>query len=111
SSSYAWAEYKYDDAFFYVKRQLLFASLGIIGMIFIAYIPYYVWRTYVYYIFTFCLLLTVAVLIPNVGIVRGGAQSWIGVGAFSIQPSEFMKLGLILLLAHLLTINERAIKQ
>src|SRR5690625_3748052 len=64
SSSYAWAEYKYDDAFFYVKRQLLFASLGIIGMIFIAYIPYYVWRTYVYYIFTFCLLLTVAVLIP-----------------------------------------------
>src|SRR5690625_1673239 len=31
--------------------------------------------------------------------VRGGAQSWIGVGAFSIQPSEFMKLGLIIYLS------------
>ncbi|HLS66684.1 MAG TPA: stage V sporulation protein E [Pseudogracilibacillus sp.] len=110
SSSYAWAEYKYDDAFFYVKRQLLFVSLGIVGMVCIAFIPYYVWRSYVYYIFAFCLLLTIAVLIPNIGIVRGGAQSWIGIGAFSIQPSEFIKLGLIFLLSHLLTKNRRTIK-
>lgn len=110
SSSYAWAEYKYDDAFFYVKRQLFFALLGVVGMFLFAYIPIYAWQKHVYYIFAFCLLLTIAVLIPGIGIVRGGAQSWIGIGAFSIQPSEFMKLGLILLLAHLLTKHRRSIK-
>src|SRR5690625_7540299 len=39
----------------------------------------------------------------GIGIVRGGAQSWIGVGVFSIQPSEFMKLGWIIFLAAFLS--------
>ena len=43
--------------------------------------------------------LLILVLIPGVGVVRGGARSWIGIGAFSIQPSEFMKVGIILLLS------------
>src|SRR5699024_12036955 len=46
-----------------------------------------------------CLTLLLLVLVPGIGLVRGGAQSWIGVGAFSIQPSEFMKLGLLLYLS------------
>src|SRR5699024_6319991 len=33
------------------------------------------------------------------GLVRGGARSWIGIGAFSIQPAEFIKLGLLIFLA------------
>lgn len=35
SSSYVWAEYKYADQFFYLKRQLLFCGVGVIGMLFI----------------------------------------------------------------------------
>ena len=49
---------------------------------------------YVKVILLLCFLLLLLVLVPGIGIVRGGAQSWIGIGAFSIQPSEFMKLGL-----------------
>ncbi len=37
-----------------------------------------------------------AVLIPGIGLVRGGAQRWLGVGLFSLQPSEFAKLALVL---------------
>jgi len=99
SSSHVWAEYKYDDSFFFVKRQLLFAGVGVIGMFLIYLIPYQVWKKYVNAILVVCFLLLLLVLVPGIGIVRGGAQSWIGVGAFSIQPSEFMKLGLILYLA------------
>ena len=36
-------------------------------------------------------------LIPGIGVVRGGARSWIGFGSFSIQPAEFMKLGILII--------------
>ena len=109
SASHVWAEYKYDDPFFFVKRQLLFAGVGLIFMTFIAFVRYDIWKRYVKIILILCFLLLLLVLVPGIGIVRGGAQSWIGVGAFSIQPSEFMKLGLILFLAYYLTINHRNI--
>jgi len=109
SASHVWASYKYDDSFFFVKRQLLFAGIGMIMMMFISFIPYDVWRKYVHVILFSCFFLLLLVLVPGIGIVRGGAQSWIGIGAFSIQPSEFMKLGLILFLAHYLTVNHRQI--
>ena len=109
SSSYVWADYKYSDQFFFLKRQLLFAGAGILAMILFMHIPYGTWRKYAKFILLFCYLLLFLVLIPGIGIVRGGAQSWIGVGAFSIQPSEFMKLGLIIFLSVFLATNQKYI--
>lgn len=100
SSSHIWAAYKYDDSFFYLKRQLLFAGAGVISMYVLYRIPYYLWMKHVYLIFFACLALLLLVLVPGIGLVRGGAQSWIGVGAFSIQPSEFMKLGMLFYLSY-----------
>ena len=51
-------------------------------------------------------LLLIIVLLPGVGMVRGGARSWIGVGSFSIQPAEFMKLALIMFLSKYLSKHE-----
>src|SRR5690625_2697109 len=110
SSSHIWAEYKYDDAFFYVKRQLLFVGFGLVCMFFLTFFPYYIWKKYVTVILFICFLFLVLVLIPGIGIVRGGAQSWIGIGAFSIQPSEFMKLGLIMFLAYYLAKHKNQIQ-
>ncbi len=109
SASHVWAEYKYDDSFFFVKRQVLFAGVGVLGMIIITLIPYQFWKRHVKVILLICFSLLLLVLIPGIGIVRGGAQSWIGIGAFSIQPSEFMKLGLILYLASYLTTHQKYI--
>ncbi len=39
--------------------------------------------------------------------VRNGSRSWIGVGAFSIQPSEFMKMAMIAFLAKYLSENQK----
>lgn len=110
SSSHVWAEYKYGDQYYFLKRQLLFAALGIVAMAMFVSIPIYAIRKHVHTIFFACIVLLILVLIPGIGLVRGGAQSWIGVGAFSIQPAEFMKLGLILFLAHYLATNERYIQ-
>lgn len=99
SASSIWAEYKFSDSFYFVKRQLLFAGVGVVLMLFIANIPYYKWLQYRKIILVACIVLLIAVLIPGIGLVRGGARSWIGVGAFSIQPAEFIKLAMILYLS------------
>lgn len=109
SASAIWADYKFDDSFFFAKRQLLFATVGIVAMFGIMNVPYLAWRNISKILLIVCFLLLLAVLIPGVGMVRGGAQSWIGVGAFSIQPSEFMKLGLIIFLAKYLADNQKKI--
>ena len=53
----------------------------------------------------------ILVLIPGIGVVRGGARSWIGFGSFSIQPAEFMKLAIILLIAKYLSNNHKDLKK
>lgn len=110
SSSHIWADYKYDDRLFFVKRQILFATVGIVAMLLIMRIPYWNWKKYAKIILIICFILLVIVKIPGIGIVRGGAQSWIGIGAFSIQPSEFMKLGLIIFLAAYLSVHQKSIQ-
>lgn len=45
--------------------------------------------------YIFSLLLLVAVLIPGIGVVRNGSQSWIALGPLSLQPAEFAKIALL----------------
>lgn len=109
SASAIWAEYKFHDSFFFAKRQLLFAGVGIIAMFVIMNIDYWTWRDWSKALMIACFVLLVLVLIPGVGMVRNGSRSWIGVGAFSIQPSEFMKLAMIAFLAKYLSENQKNI--
>jgi len=109
SSSFVWSDYKFDDSFFYAKRQLLFAGAGLVAMFFLMRMPYSIWQKYSKVILLTCFILLILVLIPGIGMVRGGARSWIGIGAFSVQPSEFMKLGLIIFLASFLAKNQKYI--
>ncbi|MDW5598209.1 putative lipid II flippase FtsW [Conexibacter stalactiti] len=53
----------------------------------------------------------VLVLIPGIGTEVNGARSWLGPGLFSPQPSEFMKLALILYCAQFLAANPRRIQR
>jgi cell division protein FtsW len=109
SASAVWADYKFNDSFFFAKRQMLFAGVGIIAMFFIMNIDYWTWRTWAKVILIICFVLLILVLIPGVGNVRNGSRSWIGVGAFSVQPSEFMKIAMIAFLAKFLSENQKAI--
>lgn len=109
SASAVWADYKFNDSFFFAKRQMLFAGVGIIAMFFIMNIDYWTWRTWAKVIVIVCFVLLILVLIPGIGNVRNGSRSWIGVGAFSVQPSEFMKIAMIAFLAKFLSENQKAI--
>ncbi|WP_019391727.1 stage V sporulation protein E [Priestia filamentosa] len=109
SASAVWASYKFDDSFFFAKRQLLFAGLGICAMFVIMNIDYWTWRKWSKSLIIICFVLLVLVLVPGVGMTRNGSTSWIGVGAFSIQPSEFMKLAMIAFLSKYLADNQKKI--
>lgn len=111
SASSIWAEYKTGNPYYYLLRQGLFFGVGFVGFIIASRIPYQFWLKQANKIFFACLLLLILVLIPGIGIVRGGARSWIGIGDFSIQPAEFMKLGLIIFTAKFLSKNKGILKK
>lgn len=96
---------RYHDAFYFFKRQLIFLIIGYIIMYFIIKSDFTKYKNIVTYVFLGCLALLIVVLIPGIGVVRGGARSWIGFGGLTIQPSEFIKVGLISLLAKYLSEN------
>ncbi|MDE5413060.1 stage V sporulation protein E [Alkalihalobacterium chitinilyticum] len=109
SASAVWAQYKFDDSFFFAKRQIFFAGAGVAAMFFVMNVDYWTWRKWSKVLLIICFILLIIVLIPGVGLVRGGARSWLGVGAFSIQPSEFMKMAMIAFLAKYLSENQKKI--
>lgn len=93
---------KYGDAFYFIKRQLLWAGLGCVLMFVMANYDYHNLRKWAPKIMIISFLFLMVVLTP-LGASRGGSQAWLGIGSFGIQPSEFAKLALILFLAHYLT--------
>lgn len=111
SASSIWADYKTGNPYYYLLRQALFLGIGIVGYIIASKIPYSFWMKHANMLFIICFALLILVLIPGIGIIRGGARSWIGIGDFSIQPAEFMKLGLIIFTAKFLTKNEGVLKK
>jgi cell division protein FtsW len=111
SASAVLAFREFGDSFYYLKRQALFAVLGVVAMFFTMNVDYWIWKKYAKIILLVCFGLLVIVLIPGVGVVRGGARSWLGIGAFGIQPSEFMKMGIIIFLAKWLAEKQAGITQ
>jgi cell division protein FtsW len=111
SASAVLALHEFGDSFYYLKRQLIFAGLGLIAMFFAMNVDYWVWKKYAKIGLIVCFVLLVIVLIPGIGVVRGGARSWIGIGSFGIQPSEFMKLAMVVFLSKLLSENQAGLSK
>lgn len=99
SASSVVAMYKYNDEFYFIKRQMIFAGISIVLLIFIINLDINKIYKSTTIIFIISIIFLILVLIPGIGLVRGGARSWIGIGSVSFQPSEFMKLSIILLLS------------
>lgn len=80
-----------------VMRQAIYAAAGFIGMMTVVLIDYRRLERYAYVVYAAVLLLVAAV--PIVGTVGGGARRWIDLGPVSIQPSELVKLSMVIALA------------
>ena len=99
SASYPYALSRTDDSNYFIMRQILAVGLGLGVMIVLSFLDY---RSYYKLILpgmlvTAALLVVVAVM--GTSISEGGAQRWIYIGPISFQPSEIMKVMIILFLA------------
>jgi rod shape determining protein RodA len=82
----------------YVVRQAIFVGIGLVGMMFAVSIDYRSLSRYAYVIYGAVVLALLAV--PLMGVSGGGARRWLSIGSFGLQPSEFMKVALVIALAH-----------
>ena len=87
----------------YVFDQLRPAVIGVVlGLITWKLIPYQVWTTrFVWVVWAICMVLLI--LTAAMGLSALGAQRWLMIGPISLQPSEFVKIGIMLMAAHLFT--------
>ena len=96
SSSIMWAEFKYNDSFFFIKRQIIFSIIGIFCYFIFSKINLELLRKYHGFILIISFISMILVLIPGIGVERNGSRSWFQLASIYIQPSEFLKFSLIL---------------
>jgi cell division protein FtsW len=91
---------KFGEGFYYLRHQIIFGLIpGLILLLIFYKIDLNSLKKYSPILLLMALVLTSLVFIPKIGIkIRGGAR-WIGIGPFSFQPSEFLKLAFIIYLA------------
>ncbi|MCM2675349.1 rod shape-determining protein RodA [Alkalicoccobacillus plakortidis] len=92
-------QYAVDPSYF-VIRQVIWFAVGAIIIAGVMFIDYDFFKNLTIPVYGFGMLLLLVV--EFFGVYRNGAQRWINLGITEIQPSEFMKIFLILALAHLL---------
>lgn len=99
SSSYVKALEKCGDGYFYFKKQLFFAGLGMVLMVLASRVkPEIYFKTA--YIFAGAMLGVLAmVFLPGIGVKLNGSYRWIRIGGWTLQPSEYMKVAIALFLA------------
>jgi cell division protein FtsW len=99
NASYFFALERAGDPYLYFRKHLLSIAIGTALAGAVSQLRVEVFERLARPLLLVALAALVVVLIPHVGLVRGGARRWIGVGAFSLQPSEWAKIALVLYLA------------
>lgn len=99
SASYPYALVKTGDSMHYIKRQTIFLLLGLFVMVVVARLPYKLFQKLTIPAYLASLGLLVIVLF--IGFTEGTAKRWLGLPgtSFTVQPSEIMKLALVMMLA------------
>ncbi len=104
SAGMPYALARYEDAFYFIKRQAIWILLGFTAMIISANIRVDIYKKFAPHLYLLTLFLLLLVLI--VGFVGNGAKRWISIGPLTIQPSEIMKFTMVLLLARYFSDHE-----
>jgi cell division protein FtsW len=110
NASTVMAQSQYQDPYFFIKRQALYALLGL-GVLFLGRaINYHYYQRLAYPFLFITLICLILVFVPGIGGKVRGAARWIKLGPFNLQPSEFAKLAIALFLAYSLTKKQEKMK-
>ncbi|WBU38740.1 putative lipid II flippase FtsW [Homoserinibacter sp. YIM 151385] len=99
------------DFFGDFARQALFAAIGIPIMLIAARMPATFWRRWGWRLLIGAVGLQLLVFVPGIGWGTGGNNNWIRIAGFSLQPSEFVKLALVIWMAAVITSKSALLHQ
>ncbi len=111
SASQVTAHERLSDSYYYLKKQLTWASIGIGAMIFAMKLDYWKYKKYAVPFLVLAFGLLIMVLLPGIGKTVKGAQRWIGFGPMTIQPSEIIKLSLVIFMSYALSMQRNRLKK
>jgi len=100
SASAILAQDKLHDSLYFLKRQLIAAGLGVVGMAVVMQLGWRRLARLAYPLLIAAIVLLVLVRIPGIGSSAGGAQRWIRLPGFSLQPAEVAKFAWVVYLAY-----------
>ena len=82
-----------------LTKQVIWLALSLVMGLYAAFMDLEWLRRKAWIVFAVCILGLILTLVPGIGVKVNGAQRWIGLGPLRIQPSEFAKIGLVIILA------------
>ena len=110
STSYLYAQERYGDGTYFFRKQLIAMGVGGVALIASAMLPSALYRRFAYPILAISFVVLLLVLVPGIGVSRGGARRWIMFPGFAFQPSELAKLALVFYLARSMAKKEEMIR-
>lgn len=101
--------YANNDALFYLKRQVIWVTIGMVAYIGGMHLGYWRLRRWAPTLVLISVVLLLLVLIPGIGITVAGARRWLQIGPIRVQPSEIAKLAMVIFLSNYLVVNRKRI--
>lgn len=99
SASGVLAENKYQNSLYFLKRQLIWLSAGLLIMQVVSKIEYTLWKELSVPLLFLTTILLVLVFVPSLSPVVKGARRWLHIGAINIQPAELTKFVMVIYVA------------
>ena len=87
-------------------KQLIWLGVSIVAFCYAMFMDLNWLRNRSWWLYGVCILSLFLVLVPGLGVKVNGAQRWLGLGPLRVQPSEFAKLGIVLILACYFAANQ-----
>ena len=96
--------------YFFIKKQVIWAMMAGVAMLFCMDVSYRFVARHAYSIFCVAMVLILLVLIPGIGSEYNGARRWIRIAGMGLQPSDFMKIAIVLFIARYVEQNGARMK-
>ena len=93
------ATVQYGNSTFYLKKQIFGVLIGLVGLVVCSFINHKIYKKFYWIFYIIGLVFLILVFIPGLGKSSYGATRWIGIGSFTMQPSEIAKFCLVFFLA------------
>jgi cell division protein FtsW len=98
-STSAFAQDSHGDIYFFVKRQAVWLSLGLVVAFAAACVDYHFWEKWWWVFFAGAFFLLLLCFVPGIGLRLNGSSRWIHLGSGVLQPSEPAKIAAVFFLA------------